>query len=85
MVYFNINIFNLSRLKFLNKFQQQLVMSFFPTWIASESLFSTVRHRGFRSKRTYFIDDSFLKYNEDFVINYYCQYGPLLDPLIVAR
>ncbi|KAI6174577.1 Nuclear receptor domain-containing protein [Aphelenchoides bicaudatus] len=65
-------------------FKRELTHTFMSTWIGSEALFSTVRHRGFRSKRVYFIDDSYLKFDEDYCVEYYRGYQCFIDPYLVA-
>ncbi|KAI6183717.1 hypothetical protein M3Y97_00518900 [Aphelenchoides bicaudatus] len=84
------NVVLLQFIKTLNltqdpKFMRELVMNFMPFWVASESLLSTIRHRGFTSKRSYYLDDSYLNYNEDWCVSYYKQYKTLMDPYLVAR
>ncbi|KAI6229875.1 hypothetical protein M3Y99_01123300 [Aphelenchoides fujianensis] len=66
-------------------FLNQLTFEFLPTWIVTESLFMTVRNRGFRTGRCYYLDGSYLLFNEDFVDRYYRQYGGSFDPTSVSR
>lgn len=55
------------------------------SWLVIESIFFTRLHSGHTKKQLYYPDESFLKVNEDNLLNYYKSNQSLMDPQLVAR
>jgi hypothetical protein len=55
------------------------------SWLVIESIFFTRLHSGQDKKQLYYPDESFIKLNEDNLVNYYKSNHSIRDPQLVAR
>ncbi|CAD5216979.1 unnamed protein product [Bursaphelenchus okinawaensis] len=66
------------------EFQKKLCSTLLHTWLTMHSVFSTRSNQGHKTKKLYFVDNSYLNVNEDVVVNYYSTNKNLSDPFFVA-
>jgi hypothetical protein len=54
-------------------------------WMLLEFIFQTRLHGGQLSKKVYYVDDSYLQFNEDVVYNYFRAHPSINSPALLSR
>ncbi|KAI6184686.1 Retinoic acid receptor RXR-beta-A-like protein [Aphelenchoides bicaudatus] len=68
-----------------SEYESSFCAQFLPLWMLLEIVFNTRLHGGHRSKKLYYVDDSYLQYNEDCLVDFYNSHRDIYNPSSLAR
>lgn len=71
--------------KFNTDYEHQFCSQFLPLWMLLEIIFNTRAHSGHRTRKLYYVDDSYLEFNEDALIDFYNSHKDVYHPETLAR
>jgi hypothetical protein len=71
--------------QFGTNYEKELSSTLLHTWLVLESVFFSRMHCGQNTKKLYYVDESYIKLNDDYLFKYYNSNGSIRDPDLVAR
>ncbi|KAI6196293.1 hypothetical protein M3Y94_01091600 [Aphelenchoides besseyi] len=75
----------ISSSEFGTEIESDFCREMLPLWMLLEIVFKTRSHAGNRSRKVYYVDDSYLPFNEDGLFQFYLSHNDVYNPAALAQ